>query len=115
MIVQKKSMKSEVKTALRNGPGSLTMTHLTGEKGPCKNLKLLCEVDIPCGAGIGLHEHVNETEYYIVLEGTAEVNDNGTMTKVGPGDVVITGDGATHSITNTGTVPFKMIAVIVTY
>jgi len=50
-----------------------------------------------------------------MLQGTAVVNDNGKDLSVGPGDVVITGDGAAHSITNTGTEPVKMIAVIVTY
>ena len=115
MIVQRKSMKGEVKKALRNGPGSVVMTDLTGGKGTCKNCRMLCEVDIPPGAGIGHHDHQTETEYYIMLEGTAEVEDNGTKVTVGPGDLVITGDGAAHSITNTGSVPVKMIAVVVTY
>lgn len=115
MIIRRASMKGELKTALRGGPGSLTMTDLTGGKGPCKNCRLVSEVLIPPGAGIGHHDHQTETEYYIMLQGTAVVNDNGTDVSVGPGDVVITGDGAAHSITNTGTEPVKMIAVIVTY
>ena len=115
MIIHKNSLQGEVKTALRGGPGSLTLTDLTGGAGTCKNCRMLCEVLIPPGAGIGYHEHLTETEYYIMLEGTAEVNDNGAKVTVGPGDVVITGDGAAHSITNTGHEPVKMIAVIVTY
>ncbi len=115
MIVQKKSLKGEVKTALRGGPGSLTMTDLTGGKGPCKNCRLIADVVIPPGSGIGEHEHDTETEYYILLEGEATVNDNGKNVTVHAGDVVITGDGAKHSITNTGTVPVRMIAVIITY
>ncbi|MDR1625797.1 MAG: cupin domain-containing protein [Spirochaetia bacterium] len=115
MVAYRTSMKDEVKTALRGGPGALTMTDLTAGTGTCKNCRLLSLVDIPPGAGIGRHDHQTETEYYIMLEGSAEVEDGGTMVTVGPGDVVITGDGAAHSITNTGTKPVKMIAVIVTY
>jgi mannose-6-phosphate isomerase-like protein (cupin superfamily) len=115
MVVERKSMKGEVKTALRNGPGSLTMTDLTAGKGPCKNCRIISEVDIPSGAGIGYHDHQTETEYYIMLEGTAEVNDNGQAVSVGAGDVVITGGGAAHSITNTGSKPVKLIAVVVTH
>jgi len=115
VIVQRTSMKGEVKTAMRGGPGSLTMTDLTGGIGPCRNSRLVAEVLIPPGAGIGHHDHKTETEYYIILEGTAVVNDNGKDVQVGPGDVVITGDGAAHSITNDGKAPVKMIAVIVTY
>lgn len=115
MIVKRTSMQGETKTALRGGPGSLTMIDLTGGHGPCKNCRLVSEIIIPPGAGIGHHNHETETEYYIMLEGTAVVNDDGQDVTVGPGDVVITGDGAAHSITNTGTETVKMIAVIVTY
>ena len=115
MIVERKSMTPETKTAMRGGPGSLIMTDLTGGKGPCRNSRLIAEVVIPPGAGIGHHDHQTETEYYIMLEGTAMVNDDGKDLTVGPGDVVITGDGAAHSITNRGTDTVKMIAVIITY
>lgn len=115
MVIERKKMKGEVKTAMRGGPGSLTMTDLTGGIGPCKNSRLIAEVLIPPGAGIGRHDHQTETEYYIILEGTAVVNDNGKEVTVGAGDVVITGDGAEHSITNRGDEPVRMIAVIVTY
>jgi mannose-6-phosphate isomerase-like protein (cupin superfamily) len=91
------------------------MTDLSAGMGTCKNCRLLSEIEIPPGAGIGRHDHQAETEYYIMLEGHAEVEDNGTKALVGPGDVVVTGNGAAHSITNTGMKPVKMIAVIVTY
>ena len=115
MIVQKNSLKGEVKAAMRGGPGSVTLTDLTGGTGTCKNCKMLCDVLIPPGAGIGYHQHLTETEYYIMLEGTAEVDDNGVKVNVGPGDVVITGDGASHSIMNTGSQPVRMTAIVVTY
>jgi mannose-6-phosphate isomerase-like protein (cupin superfamily) len=115
MVAYGTSMKGEVKMALRGGPGSLTMTDLTAGAGTCKNCRLLSRIDIPPGAGIGRHDHQTETEYFIMLEGAAEVEDGDKKVTVGPGDVVITGDGAAHSITNTGTKPVKMIAVIVTY
>jgi mannose-6-phosphate isomerase-like protein (cupin superfamily) len=91
------------------------MTDLTGGGGTRENRRLLCEFDIPPGAGIGPREHSGETEYYIMLEGTAEVVDNGARVSVGPADLVVTGGGAAHSITNTGREAVRMIAVIVTY
>ena len=91
------------------------MTDLTAGKGTCKNCRLIVEFQIPPGAGIGPHVHDKETEYYIMLEGTAVVNDNGKDVTVNAGDVVITGDGAGHSITNKGNTTVKMIAVIITY
>ena len=115
MVIQKSMLKGEEKVALRDGPGKLIMTDLTAGTGTCKNCRLLVDFVIPPGAGIGPHAHEKETEYYIMLEGTAVVNDNGKDVTVNAGDVVITGDGAKHSITNKGTAPVRMIAVIITY
>ena len=40
-------------------------------------------------------------------------NDNGTDKPVTRGDVMITGNGETHSISNTGNVPLVLHAVII--
>ena len=72
------------------------------------------EIEIPVNGSIGEHQHNEETEYYIILDGSGIVNDNAIDSKVSKGDVVITGNGASHSIKNTGDIPFKMIAVIIT-
>ncbi|MDR2374965.1 MAG: hypothetical protein LBD96_00850 [Treponema sp.] len=41
--------------------------------------------------------------------------DNGTVKPVKPGDTIITGNGASHSIKNTGDTPLIFHAAIVTY
>jgi len=43
------------------------------------------------------------------------VNDNGTITEVGPGDAVLTGNGASHSVEAVGDEPLVMMAVILLY
>lgn len=114
MIIKRNEMKQEFKEKMRGGPGTVEITHLVaGEELP--HARLLADITIPVGAGIGEHEHKNETEYYIITEGSGVVRDNGTDYPVGPGEVVVTPDGSSHSITNTGNVPLKMIAVIITY
>jgi len=40
--------------------------------------------------------------------------DNGVKKYVKSGDVVITGNGASHSIKNTGNIPLKLHAIIIT-
>ena len=114
MIIRRKDMKTEVRDAMRGGPGSVTMTHLEADSN-MRNCRLLSEITIPPGAGIGQHEHSNETEYYIITGGEGLVIDNGEEEKVKAGEVVATPHGSTHSITNTGSVDLIMIAVIVTY
>jgi mannose-6-phosphate isomerase-like protein (cupin superfamily) len=107
-------MKVELKERMRDGEGTTTLVHLV-DGSTMKNARLLSEVTLPLGASIGEHRHDSETEYYIILEGTGLVKDNGVDTPIKAGDVVVTGDGASHSIKNTGTEPLKLIAVIITY
>ncbi len=114
MIIHRHEMKVELKERMRDGEGTTTLIHLV-EGSTMKNARLLSEVTLPPGASIGEHRHDSETEYYIILEGTGLVKDNGIDKPVKAGDVVVTGDGASHSIKNNGAEPLKLIAVIITY
>jgi len=114
MITTRDQMKVQQNEKMRGGTGVVTMVHLA-DQSTMKHHRLLADVTIPPGASIGEHDHVNEIEYYIILEGEGIVVDNGKDVKVGPGDVVATGDGASHSIRNEGKAPLRFHAVIVTY
>jgi mannose-6-phosphate isomerase-like protein (cupin superfamily) len=114
MIIHRNEMKIEHKEKMRDGTGITSMTHLADcEKE--KNVRLLAELNLPPGASIGTHSHESEAEYYFILSGSGMVNDNGIDTPVQSGDTVVTKDGASHSIANTGNVPLVFYAVIVTY
>ena len=114
MIITKKDMEIELKEKMRGGDGTVTITHFVKPEN-MKNARLLAGITIPPKSGIGEHDHITETEYYIILKGTGEVNDNGVIKTVKEGDVVVTGDGAKHSIKNIGSENLEMIAVIITY
>jgi mannose-6-phosphate isomerase-like protein (cupin superfamily) len=114
MIITRSEMKSEKRENMRDGNGVIGITHLENPEN-MKNGRLFAEIDIPAGASIGPHEHGTETEYYYILEGEGIVEDDGKDTPVKAGEMVVTGGGASHSIRNSGDVPIKMIAVIVTY
>ena len=114
MIAHRNGMKVELKEKMRGGEGTTTIVNFVDPAG-MKNSRLLSEVTLPVGASIGEHRHDNETEYYIILEGTGTVLDGGKPVPVVPGDVVVTGNGDSHSIANTGKAPLKFHAFIVTY
>ena len=114
MVIRRNEMKNETKEKMRGGDGSATFVHLADcEKE--KNLRLLAEITLQPGSSVGKHNHDNETEYYIILSGAGVVDDNGREVNVKTGDSIITGNGAFHSIANTGSVPLVFHAVIVTY
>jgi mannose-6-phosphate isomerase-like protein (cupin superfamily) len=107
-------MKTETKEKMRDGEGHVSFVHLADcEKE--ENIRLLAELTLLPGASIGNHKHEKETEYFIILSGSGTVDDAGKQTPVRAGDAIITGNGASHSIKNTGNVPLVLHAVIVTH
>jgi len=107
-------MKVEDKERMRDGEGAVHFTYLL-DGSTQKNARMFAELTLNPGSSIGYHRHDSETEYYFILSGTGIVNDDGKEVEVKQGDSVITGNGASHSIKNTGSVPLVFHAVIVTY
>ena len=114
MVIHRNAMKVEDKECLRDGEGNTRLTHLLDGSSQ-KNARLFAEITLNPGCSIGYHQHDSETEYYFILSGTGTVNDDGTEVQVKQGDSIITGNGASHSIKNSGSVPLVFHAIIVTY
>lgn len=64
------------------------------------------------GDAIGKHTHHGEGELYLILEGSACVEDDGCSYQLKKGDAHYCQDGHTHSICNCGQDPMKMLAVV---
>ena len=114
MVINRKEMIVEEKEKMRDGEGSTRLTYLL-DGSTQKNARMFAEITLNPGCSIGYHKHDSETEYYFILSGEGTVNDDGKEVIVKQGDSVITGNGASHSIKNTGSVPLVFHAVIVTY
>ena len=112
MIVKRSQLKKELREKMRGGKGTIAITHYCDESS-INNCRLLGEIVIPVGGSIGEHQHVNETEFYIIHSGKGEVNSDGVISSVEPGDVVITGNGASHSISNSGNSDLVLSAIII--
>lgn len=111
MIRKKSDMRSEKKEKMRDGNGTVSLTHMV-EKEEMQNGRLFAWISLPVGASIGPHVHDGETEYYAILSGEGEVSEDDGVKKISGGDMVITGGGASHSIANTGGTELQFIAVI---
>jgi mannose-6-phosphate isomerase-like protein (cupin superfamily) len=114
MVIRQNQMKSEIKEKMRGGEGSAAIRHLVDCQNE-KNIRMLAEITLQPGCSIGNHSHEAETEYFIILSGSGTVNDNGAEMRVEAGDSIVTGNGASHSISNSGSVPLVLNAIIVTY
>ena len=115
MIKRKEQMHLEVKENMRDGEGSINILHLLKKDEIKGNSRLCAKITINPGDSIGLHSHDNEEEIFYVISGKGEVNDDGVIDKLNPGDVLLTGDGAKHSVKNIGDEALEMIAIILLY
>ncbi len=97
---------------MRGGTGTAEILHIV-DSHTLNHARLFAKITLPEGASIGKHIHDKETEYYYILQGNGIVEEADGEKKVAAGDVVITGNGASHSIKNTKTTPLVFLAVII--
>ncbi|MCL2834193.1 MAG: cupin domain-containing protein [Treponema sp.] len=114
MVIKKNERKTEIKEKMRDGEGSVRITHFVDTENE-NHTRMLAEITLNKGCSIGYHQHVNETEYFFISSGAGIVNDNGKEVEVSAGDSVVTGNASWHSIKNTGDEPLVLTAVIITY
>ncbi|GAB6156434.1 cupin domain-containing protein [Desulfosporosinus burensis] len=114
MIKHLEDLRQDTVSEFRGGKGVIQMTHfLEVEKDEFKGKgRLFAKNVLKPGTSIGLHEHVGDSETYVILSGEGLVNDNGDQKVVKPGDVIITRNGEKHSIANTGTFDLEFLALI---
>ncbi len=63
------------------------------------------------GAQMRRHRHREQEELYLVLSGSAEIEVEGVLHKLGERDVVAVPAGATHQVSNVGPGPLTFVAV----
>ncbi|MFC1504112.1 cupin domain-containing protein [Spirochaetota bacterium] len=115
MIKKANEQAAEVRENMRGGSGAITIRHFFKKDEFQAPIRLCAELLIPAGGSIGLHEHAEEDEVYIITEGEGLLNDGKTETPVTAGDAILTGQGGKHSISNTGKIDLSIIAVIALY
>ena len=112
MLFKANELVEDKRLNMRGGDGEVTMMQLPVEGKPGK-VRMAAYITIPVGASIGEHAHVGETELFYFISGLGEVNDAGEIRAVFPGDILSTGNGASHAVKNIGDVDLVMAAVIV--
>jgi len=100
MIAKKFEMREEIKENMRGGNGAITLRYLVPASETFGKSRMIAELTMPKGASIGPHDHVGETEMYIITEGQAYVTENNEGFTLNAGDVMYTGNGDFHSIEN---------------
>ena len=104
-----------LRTNMRDGPGTVRIEHFW-QKHELKGKTRLCaRLTLDPGTRIGFHDHVDEEEIFIIQSGQGRVQDGDELVDVGPGDTILTGDGAGHALECVGETPLVFVALIVQY
>lgn len=94
------------------GQGALDWTNvLAGDDLQGKRLKFIHDDVLSPGVSIGLHQHHDDEEYYIILEGSGVMTLDDRRVEVNAGDVTAVFPGGRHALENTGDQPMRILVV----
>ena len=111
MIRRANERVTEIREQMRGGKGAVEISPLF-EKGEYKGkARLIAQITLNPGCSIGEHAHEGEDEIYFFISGKGIVNDNGVIHEVTP-RFRINGNGAYHSVENTGDEPLVLMALL---
>ena len=113
MIRSRNDFFIEERFEMRGGNGKVRIEHMFKPQDELKSANRLCaRLVLEPQVSIGFHRHKNEEELFVIVQGTAEIDDNGTIRTVHAGDAILTGGGAGHAVKNIGSDALEIIAVI---
>ena len=78
--------------------GSTIRSILDRTNAPVEN-QSLAEAWVPAGGATQRHYHKLAEEFYFILDGRGEMEIDGEMRSVGPGDAILIPPGTWHTIT----------------
>ncbi len=95
-----KETKTDISKNRFGGNGEVIIEHYLDEKLLNDSVVMYAKVILKPGCSLGYHKHEGNSETIVVLQGTAEYNDNGTAVTLHAGDKVHCPSGESHSIGN---------------
>lgn len=112
MVIKQDAMRTEQKEKMRGGSGTVEIRHMMPDESFDGHGRMYAIITLNPGCSIGWHEHIGESESYVMLSGTAKLNDNGKEVILETGDCAVCADGEGHAVENCGTEPVRIAALI---
>lgn len=113
MIRKKEECLTEIRKAMREGPGEVLVTTLASKEEMYENARMYANLHFEKGCGIGKHDHNNESEIFYVVNGELTYYEDDNKHILKKGDVAILKSGHFHSIVNEKDEPADLIALII--
>lgn len=98
---------------LAGGKGTAEVYHIVSDEELMGHARLYARVVLKPNSSVGYHQHVGETEPYLILKGKGVFIDNdGSRIDVGPGDVCVIKVGQSHGLENNSDEDLEFMALI---
>lgn len=98
---------------LAGGKGTAYVYHVVSEEELLGHGRLYARVVLKPNSSVGYHQHVDETEPYLILKGNGVFIDNdGGRINVEPGDVCTIEVGQSHGLENNSNEDLEFMALI---
>ena len=114
MIIKKDDMIEQIRENMRGGNGQAIILHALSKDALPSNFRLLGQIVLKKGCGIGNHEHINEAEMFYVLQGEGEYDDNGAKRSFKKGEFSVTYSGQSHAIKNEKDEDLILLSAVIT-
>jgi len=112
MIKLQQDIATDVVNKLMGGEGDVNRAHYASAEELTGAGRLFAMQKLAPGDSIGWHTHEGEQEVYVIVNGKALYNDNGTEVEIGAGTVTICPSGEGHAIKNIGENTLEFIGLI---
>ena len=86
-----------------------TIRELLAYRNSCVSNQSLAEATIGAGESTTRHYHRVSEQIYYLVEGTGEMELDGEVRAVGPGDAILIPPGSWHTIRATGDGPVRLL------
>jgi len=110
LIKRREAMSRGPHHGCHGGAGSLDLVGvLSHQELAGRQLRFLHDNTLPPGVSIGLHDHLNDEEYYYVVAGKGTMTLDGRRYHVSAGDITAVFPGGRHALENTGPDDLRII------
>lgn len=91
------------------GNGTVIQKSLFTDDELSTNLRFISTTILPPNTSIGIHDHTDNEEVYVILEGNGTMYIDGEFKSVTTGDVVLNPPFGTHGLENTSSEDLRIL------
>jgi glyoxylate utilization-related uncharacterized protein len=110
LLKRRRDMPNHPLPACHGGNGSVDWVGVLDEKDLSnRRLRFVHDDILQPGVSVGLHEHIDDEEYYFIVSGRGTMTLNGDSVEVAAGDIAAVFPGGSHAVENTGSEPMRIL------